>query len=186
MNRRRYDRTIRLTQAELGRRDGAFPLTRGTQILVIGDDGEVRQSFGMAITDAWADPLDDEAELHWAVCIGVVALGEWARRQSAKHAARAFVATQPGYECACCAGTGIRPTSGDHVVVCDCGAEHPLPKSVDAILCGWTSQQGVASVMLGAIALGEWARRCAWDQLDECCAECWGLGIRGPCRRHRR
>lgn len=121
-----------------------------------------------------------------AIYAGIVAMGQWAQQQHAKHAARAFVATQPGYECMHCAGTGIRPTSGDHVVVCDCGAEHPLPKAVDAILHGWTSQQGVASVMLGAIALGEWARRCAWDQLDECCAECWGLGIRGPCRRHRR
>lgn len=121
-----------------------------------------------------------------AIYAGIVALGEWARRQDAKHAARAFVATQPGYECACCGGSGIRPASGDHVVVCDCGAEHPLPKSVDAILCGWTSQQGVASVMLGAIALGEWARRCAVGQLDECCAACWMLGDDGPCRRHRR
>ena len=42
------------------------------------------------------------------------------------------------------------------------------------------------AVCVGIVALGEWARRCAVDQLDECCTACWGLGIRGPCRRHRR
>lgn len=104
MIRRRYDHTIRLTQAEL--HPGMFPLPVGTQVLVTNCAGEVRQSFGAAIVEVWADPDDDEAELHWSVCIGVVALGEW-------------------------------------------------------------------------------ARRCAWEQLDECCTECWGLGIRGPCRRHR-
>jgi len=164
---------IRVTQAEFIRNTRAlYQRARAEResIAVVDEWGEVRMQVDLGTGEPEADPEDAGGEVHWAVCIGVVALGEWARRQSAKHAARAFVATQPGYECACCAGTGIRPTSGDHVVVCDCGAEHPLPKSVDAILCGWTSQQGVASVMLGAIALGEWARRCAWDQLDECCA----------------
>lgn len=42
------------------------------------------------------------------------------------------------------------------------------------------------AVCVGVVALGEWARRCVWDQLDECCTACCGLGIRGPCRRHRR
>lgn len=42
------------------------------------------------------------------------------------------------------------------------------------------------AIYAGIVALGEWARRCAVDQLDECCTACWGLGIRGPCRRHRR
>lgn len=48
-----------------------------------------------------------------------------------------------------------------------------------------TAHEAVA-IYAGIVALGEWARRCAWDQLDECCTACWGLGIRGPCRRHRR
>lgn len=108
MKRYIIDREVTFTHAEFeADPQGCLNQPVGTSITLLREDGTPAVRNERHRVEAFADPDDDEAELHWSVCIGVVALGEW-------------------------------------------------------------------------------ARRCAWDQLDECCAECWGLGIRGPCRRHRR
>lgn len=108
MKRYIIDREVTLTTADFEANPRALRgHPNGTRLILVRDDGTVISHIETHRVEAHADPDDDEAELHWAVCIGV-------------------------------------------------------------------------------IALGEWARGCAWDQLDECCTACWGLGIRGPCRRHRR
>ncbi len=73
---------IRVTQAEYMRDTRAlFQRARAERqsIEVVDEAGTVRSIVSLGSGEPEADQDDVGAEVHWAVCIGVVALGEWAR-----------------------------------------------------------------------------------------------------------
>jgi len=62
--------------------------TERQPIEVVDETGNVRSIISLGSGEPEADPDDAGGEVYWAVCIGVVALGEWAARTQHKIDAR--------------------------------------------------------------------------------------------------
>lgn len=101
------DREVTITRAEyMANPGGVHRMPPGTAFTILRDDGTpvVRQENHRI--EEYASPDDDEAELHWAVCLGVIALGEWAARTQHETDAR---------RCGECWGLGILGPCWQHM-----------------------------------------------------------------------